>query len=77
MSLFLSCPLGLLLFMKLVIMKIGLNRLTRDLLKIDGAKHPKEFPEKIDSLLAEQKKSHDELFFKQLWSNQETDKNQG
>ena len=55
----------------------GLNRLARELLKIDGAKYPKKFHEQIDALLAGQKESRDELVFKQLWSNQETDKKQG
>ena len=55
----------------------GLNRLARELLKTDGAKYPKKFHEQIDALLAGQKESRDELVFKQLWSNQETDKKQG
>ena len=48
--------------MKLVMLKIGLNRLTRDLLKIDGANHPKEFHEKTDPLIADQKESVMNLF---------------
>lgn len=56
MFLFLGCPLrGLLFIMKFVIFKIGLNRLTLDLLKIDGAKRPKEFHEQIDALISGQK----------------------
>jgi len=55
---------------------INLNRLVRELMQIDGSKHPKKYHQQVNALLAGQKPFSDAFIFSHLRSNNDTDQHQ-
>lgn len=55
---------------------MDLNRLVKELIQIDSIKHPKQFNEQVDNLLAGRNLFNDEHVFNQLRLNLQTDEQQ-